>query len=145
MLANAAIVAVATSAIVLGVGRVAYDVSLPTNWPLTIAVLAVGSASFAALGLAMATFVPNVDAADPIAFGTLLPLLFISGVFDQVPPTSILNTIADLFPVKHLFDAALATTTPLQGDAYIDLAIVAAWGIAAGAVAVRHFRWEPNR
>lgn len=143
MLANAAIVAVATAAIVLGVGRVAYGVALPDDWLLTSAVLALGSSSFAALGMAMANFVPNVDAADPIAFGTLLPLLFISGVFQQVPTTSTLNTIATLFPVKHLFDAALATNGPHAGHPYVDLLIVGAWGLAGGLIAVRYFRWEP--
>lgn len=131
MLINGAIIAVLTAGIVLGVGRVAFDVPLPTDWPLTIAVLVIGSASFAALGLALATFVPNVDAADPIAFGTLLPLLFISGVFDQVPADSILSDVATVFPVKHLFDAALATTDPGQGHAYLDLLFVACWGLAA--------------
>ena len=145
MLANAAIVAVATAAIVLGVGRIAYNVALPTDWLLTTVVLILGSTSFAALGMAMATFVPNVDAADPIAFGTLLPVLFISGVFQQVPTTSILNTIATVFPVKHLFDAALATSGPISGDPRVNLLIVGAWGLAGGIVAVRHFRWEPTR
>lgn len=145
MLANAALIAVATAGIVLAVGRVAYDVALPHDWPLTLALLAIGSTTFAALGMAMATFVSNVDAADPIAFGTLLPLVFISGVFDQVPTTSILNTIANLFPVKHLFDAALATSGPNPGNAYTDLLIVGAWGLAGGIVAVRFFRWEPTR
>lgn len=146
MLANAAIVAVLIAATVLAVGRVVYDVPLPRDWPLTAAVLVVGSASFAALGLAMATFVPNVDAADPMAFGTLLPLLFISGVFDQVPSESLLNQIAALFPVKHLFDAALAATE-LQGDgaAYLDLLAVGAWGIVGAVIAIRRFRWEPSR
>jgi ABC-2 type transport system permease protein len=145
MLANAAIIAVTTAVLVLGVGRIAYGVALPDDWPLTVAVLFLGSTSFAALGMAMATFVPNVDAADPIAFGTLLPVLFISGVFQQVPTTSLLNTIATLFPVKHLFDAALATSGPPTGDPHIHLLIVGAWGVAGGIVAVRNFRWEPAR
>lgn len=145
MLANAAIVAFLIAATVLTVGRLAYDVPLPRDWLLTAAVLVLGSASFAALGLALATFVPNVDAADPMAVGTLLPLLFISGVFDQVPPESILSTIAALFPVKHLFEAALATTDLRTNNAQVELLVVAAWGIAGALVAVRRFRWEPSR
>jgi ABC-2 type transport system permease protein len=118
-------------------------VALPHRWALLVAVLAVGAASFCALGLALASFIPNADAADAMVFGTLLPLQFISGVFDTVPADSILHRIADLFPVAHLFQAALAVTGPDQGLTPLGhLGIVAAWGLVGAVVGVRRFRWE---
>jgi ABC-2 type transport system permease protein len=141
--ANAVAVAVAITALVLAAGRVLYGVALPTHWGLALAVLAVGSVSFAALGLALATVIPNPDAADPIVFATVLPLLFISGVFEEVPTGSVLNQIAQIFPVRHLFQAALATTgSAHDGHPYRHLSVVASWGAAAALVALRKFRWE---
>lgn len=143
--ANAVAIAVAITALVLTAGRVFYGVALPTRWGLAL-VFAVGSVSFAALGLALATFIPNPDAADPIVFATILPLLFVSGVFDQVPAGSIINQIAQVFPVRHLFQAALATTGGAHdGQPYRHLLVVAGWGAAGAVVAIRRFRWETRR
>lgn len=144
--ANAVAVAVAITALVLTTGRVFYGVALPARWGLALTVLAVGAVSFAALGLALATFIPNPDAADPIVFATILPLLFVSGVFDEVPAPSVLNQIAQVFPVRHLFQAALATTRNTHdGHPYRHLLVVAGWGAAGAVVAVRRFRWEMRR
>lgn len=144
MLLNAIIVAAVITAVVLLTGRLAYGVDLPTNWGLMVLVLLVGAASFAALGLALANFVPNADAADPMAFGIVLPLLFVSGVFDQVPQGSVLDRIADVFPVSHLFTAALSTTDAASTSPYGHLAFVALWGAAGAAVAISRFRWDPK-
>lgn len=145
MVVNALIVTTVVGATVLTVGRLFYDVALPVDWPLAVLVLGVGATSFAALGLAMGSFVPNVDAADPMAFGTILPLLFISGVFTAVPDGSMLDRIADVFPAKHLFLAALHASGSDDPNPYGHLLVVAAWGVVGAVVAVRRFRWEPSR
>jgi hypothetical protein len=54
--------------------RIFFDVALPTDWALFVAVVALGTACCAALGAAVATFITSVEAADPLVFGTLLPL-----------------------------------------------------------------------
>ena len=141
MLTNAVVVALVIIAVVLGTGRLAYGVPLPDRWGLLLLVLLIGGASFAALGLALATLIPNTDAADAMVFGTVLPLLFISGVFDQVPQGSVLDRIADIFPVSHLFNVALATTGASSADPYPHLAIVALWGAAGAIIAAKRFRW----
>jgi ABC-2 type transport system permease protein len=140
MVASAAVMTAVVAAVVLAVGRLGYDVPLPTDWVRFVVVLLVGSASFAALGVGVAGFVPNVEAADPIAFATILPLQFISGIYQPVPAGSFLHRIADLFPVQHLFRAAVGGSG-LGGH----LAVVALWGVAGVVVAVRTFRWAPRR
>lgn len=143
MVVNAVIVAGLITAVVLATGRLAYDVALPARPAVAGAVLVIGGAAFAAMGLALANFIPNPDAADPVVFGTVLPLLFISGVFDQVPAGSVLDHLADIFPVSHLFAAALAASAD-TGEVYRHLLIVAAWGAVAAALAVTTFRWQPR-
>lgn len=144
MLTSAVVLALVIITVVLSTGRIAYGVPLPHRWGLLVLVLLLGGASFAALGLALSTFIPNADAADPMVFGTVLPLLFISGVFDQVPQGSLLDRIADIFPVSHLFSAALATSGTSSTAPYQHLAIVATWGTAGAFIAARRFHWAPR-
>jgi ABC-2 type transport system permease protein len=116
--------------------------------PAAIVTLALGGASLAALGLAVATLARTADQALPIAQFTFLPLSFISGVFyplDGAPQW--LVTIADFFPLKHIvdaFDACFVAGTPHAGWAWRDLAVIAIWGLAGLRIATRRFRWEPG-
>ena len=143
IVANAVIVSILVSALVLGTGMAFYDVSLPSAWPELAFVLMVGSAAFCALGLGLATFIPNSDAADAMVFGTLLPVLFISGVFQVVPNDSVMAHIAAAFPVRHLFQSTLDVYAG-DGIPWLHLLVVIAWGALGGVVAVRRFRWEPR-
>jgi ABC-2 type transport system permease protein len=110
-----------------------------------VLVLLVGAATFCALGLAVTAIIRNADAAPAIVNATILPLLFLSGVFipfGNDTPSWIL-WVARVFPVKHFASGMMAgfVGTPF---AWTDLLIVAAWGIAAVAVSVRYFRWLPS-
>jgi ABC-2 type transport system permease protein len=147
--------------IMLAFGRLAYDSPFPTGVPLVEFVLTflVGSLSFAALALAITPAIPNADAAPPIVNATVLPLLFISGIFfplgDDAPRWMVV--IGNVFPVKPFADAmragflgnvVVATPTgpvkPFPFD-WWDLAIVAAWGLAGLLLATRFFSWEPRK
>jgi ABC-2 type transport system permease protein len=154
---HAMIVGAILVAITLLFGMVAYDSPMPSGTPLLefVAAFLVGSLSFAALALALTAVVPNADAAPPIVNAAILPLLFLSGIFiplnDDAPAW--MTTIAEIFPVKHFADAMRAgflgnIETPL-GRAFVfdwvDVAIVAAWGLAGLVLAARFFSWEPRR
>ena len=110
--------------------------------------LLVGAASFCCLGFALTAAIPSEDAAAPISNVALLPLYFLSGVF--IPETEIPEGVldfADLFPIRHFFEAfftAWSPTTTGAGFEWGHLAIVAAWGVAGLLIALRTFRWEPR-
>lgn len=132
-----------------GIGHVAYGVSLPgQTLPGVLLALIVGAAAFSCLGFAVTSFVPSVDAAAPIVNVIMLPLLFISGVFipnDQIPAG--MQEVADVFPLKHLFEALLTGFDPAtsgNGVTAGDLAVIAVWGLAGAVVALRRFRWTPR-
>ena len=143
--------------ITLVFGRIVYDSPLPTGGPLlefTVTFL-VGSLSFAALALALTAVIPNAEASPPIVNAVILPLLFLSGIFiplDSEAPEWI-TTVADIFPVKHFADAMRAGflgNLEFQGERvfvfdWIDVVIVAAWGIVGLVLAARFFSWEPRR
>ena len=146
--ANAVLMGVLVTALNISVGVALYGVALPDRWPAFVLVVLVGSASFCALGVAISTVVPNLEATDPMIFGLFMPIVFISGAFFPVPPSSILSRIATVFPVRHLIQASFAVFDVRQGGSGLrlgDLAIVALWGLAGAVFAARRFRWEPTR
>jgi len=124
-------------------------VAVPTRTlPAFVVTLVAGAAAFCSLGLAVTSFIPNADAAPAVVNGSILPLLFISDVFipdEQAPEW--LRTFASLFPVKHYSEAMQhAFHAPTgAGFRWFDIAVVAAWGVAALLYAARSFSWEPRR
>jgi ABC-2 type transport system permease protein len=137
-------------AIVLAAGALFYGVDVPTEtMPAFLVTVAVGSATFAALAFAINGFIPNAEAAPAVVNATVLPLLFISDVFiraDDAP--SWLNTLAGIFPVRHLSEALQVAFNPFEtgaGFRPVDLAVMAVWGLFGVLVALRYFSWEPRR
>lgn len=146
---NSLVTCILMVALVTLIGRVFYDVAVPGHTiPALLVTLVVGAFSFSCLGFALTALIPSEEAAAPIANFALLPLYFLSGVF--VPETEIPDgvlRVADLFPVRHFFEAMLtafdpATTGP--GFEWGNLAIVALWGVAGLVVAARWFSWAPR-
>ena len=136
--------------VIVVAGAVFYGVDVPGRTLPALAVsVVVGAAAFSALGLALSGLIRNADASPAIVNATVLPLLFISDVF-ITPGTAPdwLGAIAEVFPVKHLSAALFAAFHPFEdgsGFRLGDLAVLAAWGVAGVALALRWFRWEPAR
>ena len=107
-----------------------------------------GIACFFLLGAAVTTVVPKTETALPVAFGTMLPLAFISDVFFSVPhPPAWLHDLASAFPLAPIAramedsfnPATQAWPMPVSG-----LLVVLGWSAAATAVIALAFRWEPG-
>ena len=146
---NSIVVSVLSLIVVSIIGWAVYGVDIPfERAPAVLVTLVVGAASFCCLGFAITAAIPSEDAAAPITNVALLPLYFLSGVF--IPETEIPSGVlhfADLFPIRHFFEAFFTAWDPLTtgaGFEWGNLAIVAAWGVAGLAIAVRTFRWEPR-
>ena len=92
-------------------GRVPWD-----RLPAILVDLVVGAASFCCLGIALTAPIPSQDAAAPIVNAMLLPLYFLSGVFipDDQLPNGVLH-FADVFPIRHFFEAFFTPTSRRQG------------------------------
>jgi ABC-2 type transport system permease protein len=148
-LVHTTLIGILLVAIIIAFGAIFYGVDVPgKTMPAFILSVAVGAAAFSALGLALAALTPNAEAAPAVANATILPILFISDVFINLedPPTW-LDTLGDIFPVKHLSEAFQASFNPFQtGYAFewVDLAIVALWGVLGAALAIRFFSWYPR-
>jgi ABC-2 type transport system permease protein len=147
---NSLVVSILMVVLVAVIGRLVYDVSLPEETiPAVLVTLAVGAFAFCCLGFALTAAIPSEDAAPAISNATVLPLYFISGIFipDSEIPEGVLK-VADLFPIRHFFEAFFTAWDPNTvgaGFEWGDLAIVAGWGVAGLLVAIFAFRWEPRR
>jgi ABC-2 type transport system permease protein len=147
---HAILIALILTAIVAAFGAVFYSVHFPWDrLPALVVTLAVGAASFCALGMAVAGLVPNADAAPAIVQFSILPLNFISNVFIDVRGAEPwIDTVSKLFPIRHFADAMLGIyndPTVGSGFAWNDLLVIAAWGVAGVFIALRLFSWEPRR
>jgi len=146
---NSIVVALMMLALIAVLGRVLYGVAIPWGQlPELVVVLAVGSAAFCCLGIALTAAIPSQDAAAPIVNALLLPLYFLSGVFipEDELPDGVVN-FANHFPVRDFFEAFFAAYMPAGGGSGVDwgnLAVVAIWGVAGLLLAIRFFRWTPR-
>jgi ABC-2 type transport system permease protein len=105
--------------------------------------LVLGTMCFAALGLAVSSVITSAESAGPVAYASFLPIAIISGVFD---PTfsglpGWLSRLVAVFPVKALAEV-LQNTYAVRPFPAWDLASLALWTAAGGAVAAWRFRWH---
>jgi ABC-2 type transport system permease protein len=148
-LITSAAAAILLVVVLTAIGRFVYGVAVPTTTiGAGLLALVVGTFTFSALAFAVSTAIPSQDAAVPITNAVTLPLYFISGVFipQELIPSGV-REVAQIFPVKRLYDAFLTVFDPATSGAGLeltDLGIVAAWGLAATIVATSTFRWAPR-
>jgi len=140
--------ATATAVVLFGVGVLAFGVHVYARMlPAAIVTFLLGTATFAALGMAVSSLVPNGDSAPAMANIVALPMTFISGVFfPMAGAPGWLVKIANVLPLIHLVNAFGRPFNPYtqgSGFAVHELVPLAIWGIAAAVFAVRTFRWEP--
>lgn len=135
------------AAALLGLARVAFDTVTQGDVFSLVLALALGAATFAALGVALTTVIRSAEGSSAVVNAIYLPVTFISGSFfgsDTFPP--VLQAIAQVLPLVHFID--LVRDVMVFDDSIWDhptaVAVVAAWGLAGTIVAVRRFRWEPR-
>jgi len=156
---HAMVIAFVLVAITVAFGVIFFSASVPTGVPLLQFVLSllVGGLSFAALALALTAAIPNADASPPIVNATVLPLLFLSGIFFPIENAPAwIKAVSNIFPIRHFLEAMVngflgnLTVPPAGGPVrafpfdWWDLAVVAAWGLVGLVLAVRYFSWEPR-
>lgn len=146
---HAILVTILLVAIVVTFGAFFYDAEVPTRTlPAFLTTIAVGAATFSALGLALTGAIPNADASPAIVNATILPLLFLSGIFIPIQdPNAWYVTVAKVFPVYHFAEAMNSAYFSPTGSGFEggDLLVMGAWGLAGVLLAARFFSWEPRR
>jgi ABC-2 type transport system permease protein len=135
----------AAALIALGMGFL--DASFPKSVFSLFVALLLGAGAFAALGIGLTTLIRRAEGASAVINAIYLPLAFLSGAFfsqDSFP--RLLTAIANLLPLSYFID--LMGAIALEGDQIweqpLDVAVIAAWGLAGAVLAVRRFRWVPT-
>ena len=146
---HAILVTILLVAIVVAFGAAFYDAEVPSDTlPAFLVTIAVGAASFSALGLALTAAIPNADASPAIVNASILPLLFLSGIFIPIQdPNAWYVTVAKIFPVYHFAQAMNSAYFSVSGSGLEGghLLILGLWGLAGVILAVLSFSWEPRR
>jgi ABC-2 type transport system permease protein len=147
VLASFLLVFAIEAAILVGIGRLAFEAHVPERWLSLVLALLLGTAAFAALGVGVAGLVRSAEGAGPVVNGIYLPMSFVSGAFwdpDAFP--SLLQRVADVLPLTY-FIALVRDVVVHREELWhngTQVAWLAGWGIAGLIVAIRTFRWQPN-
>lgn len=143
------VLVVVMAVLLLLIGHLAFDVAIPGEGLVGLVVyVALGTASLAALGIAITVFLPNADAASTVAPFSAVILAFISGVF--IPVSELPNWLEEvgrIFPLYHVAEGLQTTLVEEGGGTGLEagnVAVLALWGLAGIAIAARRFRWEPQ-
>jgi len=142
LLGHCIVVSAIDVVLIVAVGRL-FGVPLPTHWAAIMVALVLGAACFCALGVAVASLIRNAEAAPAVVQLVLFPLVFISGTYLPIH-SAVLNQVTGVLPVRPLNQALLGPFAEHTGFAWHDLAVLLAWGVIGGLVAIRRFRWNPR-
>jgi len=140
---SVAVVVAIQVAVLTAVAVAGLDWSPGTGWsPVGLIVtLALGTITFAALGLLLAGAL-RAEATLALVNGLFIAAMLLGGI---IVPTSELpgdiGLVADVLPFAALADA-LRVSLGDHGNARVSLVVVAAWGAGAIAAAIRTFRWD---
>src|SRR5205823_584627 len=145
---HAVLMAILLIVIVTGFGVAFYHAHVTgRTLPAFVVTVIVGAATFSALGLALTSVIPNADAAPAVVNASILPLLFLSGVFIPLQnPSAWYVVVAKIFPVYHFANAMLSAFFLPHGSGFRgwDLLIMGIWGLVGIAAAIKYFSWEPR-
>jgi len=135
------------SAGLVALGTLAFDASLPANWLGFAGAILLGVACFAGLGVGAASLIRSAEGVSAVVNVIVLPMAFLSGSFGPTRDyPAFLEAVADVLPLTYFLDIVYGVY--LEGESlFADpkaLAVVAAWGIAGLAVAMRRFSWMPR-
>jgi ABC-2 type transport system permease protein len=139
------VIAVVQTAIIVGVGSLAFHVQIAGSWMLIGALVLLGSMTFIALGYVIASFAPTEEAANGMTSVVQFPLMFLSGTFfpiDAMPDA--LKTVARALPLTYLGDAlrqVMVDGTPFS-PLWVCFAVLIAWLVVCFGIAARFFRWQ---
>ncbi len=136
---------VAEVGVLVGFGALVFHVPLRGSL-FDLAVLCVlGSMSFGAIGLLIASRVQTIEAASGIMNLVMMPMWILSGVFFSAQRfPDLLQPVIKILPLTAIIDALRANM--LQGAGCVQLwpqlAILSAWMVVCFTVALRIFRWR---
>lgn len=131
--------------IVVGFGALVFQVPVRGSLFVLVILCVLGSLSFSALGLLIASRVQTIEAASGLMNFVMMPMWIVSGVFFSAQrfPDFLLPAIKAL-PLTAVIDALRANMLQGAGFAQIapELGVMTAWLVVCFALALKLFRWR---
>ncbi|HZI17891.1 MAG TPA: ABC transporter permease [Pyrinomonadaceae bacterium] len=126
-------------------GWLAFGVAVRGPLALVFAVAVLGGLTFSGLGLLVAARPSTVEGVSGLMNFVMLPMWLLSGTFfssERFP--DLLQPFIKALPLTALNDAlrAVINEGASAGGVLLSLAVLAAWGLASFALALRIFRWQ---
>lgn len=139
------VLAVAQAVILLGIGKLLFDVNIGDQIASLVVLVVLGSAAFLGLGFLISGVARNTEAADGIANAVSFPMMFLGGVFFPVDAAPAwMQPITKVIPLTYfangLRDVMLNGATLV--NVWLDVAVLVGTAAVAVVLAVRFFRWE---
>lgn len=136
-------IALVTGALILALAVLAFDVDI--SWaglPVAAGMVLLGTTTLAACGFVLVSVLPSSKAVAAVGLALLLPLGFFSDIFLMDGTPDWMSAVASWLPLKHLVSSVSTALDP-GGEVFsvTAVAVMAAWLVLMGLVAVRTFRW----
>jgi ABC-type multidrug transport system permease subunit len=122
-----------------------FHVPIRGSLPLLAALAVLGSLMFAGLGLLAASRATNTQTVGGLVQLMMIPMTMCSGVFFSASRfPMVMQPAIKLLPLTALIDSVRAVMIDGAGPAAVAMpaAIMAFWGLASFAIALRIFRWR---
>ncbi|MFN0154021.1 MAG: ABC transporter permease [Gaiella sp.] len=147
VLSSSLVVFVLQAVVLFAIGKLMFDADGPGTWVRLVVVLLLGTAVFAALGLAATALIRSDDGASAVVNLVLLPMAFLSGSFVPIQEyPDWLQHLSNVLPLKHFI--RLLTDIYLDGDGllegWVPIVVLLAWAVAATVIVARRFGWTPR-
>lgn len=129
----------------IGGGWLLFDVAVRGSLLLLTVTCLLGAMAFCGLGLLIGSRVTTIEGASGLANLVMLPMWILSGVFfssERFPDA--VQPFINALPLTALNQALRGVITEARTlpEISLQLGIVAAWGLASFAVALKLFRWR---
>ena len=139
------LIAIAQTVLIVGIGIVAFGVTIIGNLAVVAGFIVLGSITFLALGYVIASYARTEESANALTSVVQFPLMFLSGIFFPISfMPDWLQPVAAIMPLTYLGDALRQTM--VGGSAYaplpIDALVLGIWLVVSFLLSARFFRWQ---
>lgn len=141
--------AVLAAGVNVAIATLFFDVTIVwANFGYLLGVAALGIVSFYLVGVAVVSLVPRTETALPVAYGTMLPVAFVSDVFfSSAHSPGWLNALASALPVAPIARGLEAAFVPANTGWPMSVPATLSslgWSVASLLLIVFTFRWQPR-
>jgi ABC-2 type transport system permease protein len=139
------LLALATTAVLLGVGKALYGIHISAHWPGMIAFVLLGGLVFLCMGFAVSGLAPTEESVPALVQVVSFPMMFLAGVFWPIENfPSFIQPISRVLPLTFLGDGLRQTMVggAALNPLWVDYVVLLGWTAVSLVLAVRLFKWE---